>query len=313
LPATLDIRFGGYQGAASVHTRASHIFGRELEKRLGDKVRFEFQENVIEFGHKAGDLLQMVEDGTLSMCYFSASYLADRVAGFALLDLPFTFTDRDPSYAILDGPFGQHLGHELSKTTGYRLLGFWDNGFRHFSNSQHAIVNPADCVGLRIRTLFSDLHTQVFSALGFEPVALDVKDLLQGVRGGRAGQGIIAQENPLTNTYNFEIYKYHRFITLSAHFFGTAVLLCNQAAYESWSDEIREAVAQSASVATAAQRQLARQEDDLMLQKLAEQDVEILTLSEQQRAKFLQAVSPVIQEQKNKFGDQLFGLATQAL
>ena len=307
MPATLDIRFGGYQGPASVHTRASHIFGRELEKRLGERVHFEFQENIIDFGHKAGHLLNMVEDGTLSMCYFSASYLADRAAEFALLDLPFTFTDRDSTYAALDGELGQHLGEALSKTTGYRLLRFWDNGFRHFSNSQHAIADPADCVGISIRTLFSDLHTQVFSALGFEPVTLDVKDLLQGVHNGQ----IVAQENPLTNTYNFEIYKYHRFITLSSHFFGAAALLCNQAAWESWDDEICEAVVQSASLATAAQRQMAAQEDDLMLQKLAAQDVEILALSEQQRANFLQAVSPVIQQQKNKFGEQLFALATQ--
>jgi len=300
----LDIRFGGYQGPASVHTRASHTFGQELEKRLGKQVGFEFQENVIDHGHKAGDLLEMVEDGSLDMCYFSSSYLADRVPEFALLDLPFTFTNRDSTYAILDGPLGQYLGEALSKTTGYRLLRFWDNGFRHFSNSQRAIADPADCVGMTIRTLFSDLHTQVFSALGFEPVALDVKDLLQGVRSGR----IVAQENPLTNTYNFEIFKYHRFITLSSHFFGAAALLCNQATYETWDDEIRQAVEQAASVATAAQRQLAEQEDDLILQKLAAEDVEILTLDEQQRANFLQAVNPVIQDQRNKFGDQLFAL-----
>ena len=307
MPAALNIRYGGYQGPASVHTRASVTFGQELEKQLGKRVRFEFQENVIDLGHKAGDLLQMVEDGTLSLCYFSASYLADRVAEFALLDLPFTFNDRDSAYTILDGPLGQYLGESLSKNTGYRLLRFWDNGFRHFSNSQHPIADPADCVGMTIRTLFSDLHTQVFSALGFEPVPLDVKDLLQGVRSGR----IVAQENPLTNTYNFEIYKYHRFITLSSHFFGAAVLLCNQAAYESWDNEIRQAVEMAASVATAAQRQLAEREDDLMLQKLAAEDIELLTLDERQRANFLRAVSPVIADQKNKFGDELFALLEQ--
>ena len=308
MPTTLDIRFGGYQGPASVHTRASHTFGRELKKRLGEGVRFEFQENIIEFGHKAGDLLQMVEDGTLSMCYFSASYLAKRVPEFALLDLPFTFTERESTYTILDGPLGQYLGEALSKTTGYRLLGFWDNGFRHLSNSQHPIADPADCVGIRIRTLFSDLHSQVFSTLGFEPVALDVKDLLQGVRSGR----ISAQENPLTNIYNFEIYKYHRFITLSSHFFGAAVLLCNQAAYKSWDKDIREAVEQSALVATATQRQLAKHEDELMLRKLAAEDVRIQSLTGPQRTKFRQQLSPLIQQQKNRFGEQLFGLVTQA-
>lgn len=300
----LDIRFGGYQGPASIHTCASHIFGQELKKRLGNRVRFEFQENVIDLGHNAADLLQMVEDGTLSMCYFSSSYLADRVPEFALLDLPFTFTDRESTYAILDGPLGQYLGEALSKTTGFRLLSFWDNGFRHFSNSQHAIADPADCVDMTIRTLFSDLHVKVFIALGFDPHPLDVKDLLQGVRSGE----ISTQENPLTNTYNFEIYKYHRYITLSSHFFGAAALLCNQAAYGSWDDDVRDAIDQSASIATAAQRRLAEREDKLMLHKLATEDVEILALSEPQRANFLQAVLPVIQDQKNKFGAQLFAM-----
>ena len=110
------------------------------------------------------------------------------------------------------------LGYLLAESTGYRLLGFWDNGFRHLSTSQRPIAEPGDCAGMTIRTLFSDLHQKVFAALGFEPVALDVKDLLEGVRSGR----IVAQENPLTNTYNFEIFRHHRYITLSAHFFGAA-------------------------------------------------------------------------------------------
>ena len=305
----LEIRFGGYQGPASVHTRAAHVFGQELEKRLAKKrlerrVRFEFQENVVNLGHNAADLLTMVEDGTLSLCYFSTSYLADRVPEFALLDLPFTYTDRDSTYAILDGELGHHLAEELLSATGFRLLGLWDNGFRHFSNSQHTIAEPADCAGMTIRTLFSDMHTEIFSALGFEPQALDVKDLLEGVRSGR----IVAQENPLTNTYNFEMYKFHRFITLSSHIFGAAALLCNKKAYAAWDDEVREAVTQSASVATLAQRQLAAQEDELMLKKLRAEDVEVTTLSDQQRARFIDAVSPVIQDQKNKSGERLFAL-----
>ena len=304
MAAVPDIRFGGYQGPASVHTRASRILGLELEERFDKRFRFEFQENVIDHGHKAGDLLRMVEDGELDMCYFSASYLAERVPAFALLDLPFTYTDRDSTYTILDGPLGQYLGESLSKTTGYRLLRFWDNGFRHFSNSQRAITAPADCVGMTIRTLFSDLHRQVFRVLGFEPVPLDVKDLLQGVRSGE----IVAQENPLTNTYNFKIHEYHRFITLSSHFFGAAVLLCNRAAYDSWDDGFREAVEQAVSVATIAQRRLARQEDDLILGKLAGTNVEIVSLNAQQRHQFRRAVQPIIEEQKNKFGERLFAL-----
>jgi hypothetical protein len=38
----------------------------------------------------------------MTMCYFSASSLAARVSGFALLDRPFTINGRQKAYAVLD-------------------------------------------------------------------------------------------------------------------------------------------------------------------------------------------------------------------
>jgi TRAP-type C4-dicarboxylate transport system substrate-binding protein len=49
---------------------------------------------------------------------------------------------------------------------------------------------------------------------GFDPVTLDVKDLLAAVQAGT----IDAQENLLTNLYNFGIHTQHRYITLTGHF-----------------------------------------------------------------------------------------------
>ena len=300
----LKIRMAGYQGPTSVHTRSAHLFGEELNRRLGNHIAFEFQENIIDQGHKAGDLLGMVEEGSLTMCYFPTSYLAGRVPEFALLDLPFTYSDREAAYAILDGQMGEHLSNLLASSTGFKLLNFWDNGFRHFSNSEHKICTPSDCVGLTIRTLFSDLHVEVFQALGFKPVPLDVKDLLEGVRS----REIVAQENPLTNTYNFGIHKFHQHITLSSHFFGAAALLCNQDVYLDWDEDIRHHVDQAAALATQAQRRFASAEDEAMLKNLSESGVEIYVLSEDQRKLFQEAVKPVIKRQKSIFGDKLFGM-----
>ena len=61
----VKIRMAGYQGAASVHTRSAHLFGEELKRRLGNHVVFEFQENIIDQGYKAADLLGMVEEGSV--------------------------------------------------------------------------------------------------------------------------------------------------------------------------------------------------------------------------------------------------------
>ncbi|MDH3603727.1 MAG: TRAP transporter substrate-binding protein, partial [Candidatus Tectomicrobia bacterium] len=237
-----------------------------------------------------------------TLCYFSASYLAERVPAFALLDLPFLLNDRANVYTVLDGPLGLYLADQLAVVSGFRLLGWWDNGFRHLTNSVRPIRTPADCQGIRIRTLMSDLHQRVFRLLGFEPVALDVKDLLAGVEAGT----IEAQENPLTNIFNFGIHERHRHITLSGHFFGAAVLLCHQDSYDRWPADVQHVVTQAAAEATRAQRQFAAAEDDEVMGKLDPGQNDIIHLTEAERTQFVHALAPLVNEQRAIFGDELF-------
>ncbi len=298
----IPIRFGGYQPPTSVHNRAADVFGQALATRLGDAIAFHLDGNVIASGHQAVDLLRWVEAGDLTLCYFSASYLAERVPAFALLDLPFLLTDRPRAYAVLDGPLGQQLAEALAAHTGFRLLGWWDNGFRHLSNRVRPIHRPQDCQGLRIRTLMSDLHQEVFRRLGFEPVALDVKDLLAGVQAGT----IDAQENPLTNIYHFGIHEHHRYLTLSGHFFGAAVLLCHQASYRAWPADVQHAIDAAAAEVTRAQRQFAAAEDDAVMAQLDPSRNDIVRLTDAARAEFTERLAPLVNEQRRRFGDELF-------
>lgn len=143
--APISMRFGGYQAPVSVHSRASMVLKEEIEARLGDAVDIEIDGNIVARGHKASELLTMVESGELTMCYFSTSYLGERVPEFAVLDLPFLVKDRERAYAALDGDLGGMLTEKLAACSNYRILGFWDNGFRHFSNRVKPIRRPDDC------------------------------------------------------------------------------------------------------------------------------------------------------------------------
>jgi len=301
VPAPILIRCGGYQPPASIHNRAAEVLGKGLAARLGDAVRFELEGNVVARGANAADLLDWVRSGRIEMCYFSASYLAEAVPEIGVLDLPFVVARREQAYAALDGALGARLAERLAAACGYRVLGWFDNGFRHWSNRTRPIHAPADCRGLRIRTLFSAIHQEVFSALGFEPVPLDVKDLLAAVHAGT----IDAQDNPLTNIYNFAIHEHHRHITLSAHFWGAAALLCNAAAFAGWPREVRDAVVAAAAEATQQQRGMAATEDRDALAKLEAAGCEIVTLTGAERAAFVDALAPVVARHRAALAPEL--------
>ncbi len=298
----IDIHFGGYQGPTSVHNRAVTVFGDALAQSLGGDLTFEHTLNVMDQGHPATDLLDMVTTGEMTLCYFASSYLADRVAEFALLDLPFAIRDRAQAHALLDGPLCHFLTDKIAEVAGFRVVSWWDNGFRHLSNGIRPIRRPQDCVGLKIRTLRSDVYTQTFAALGFEPVFYDVKELASAVASG----AVDAQENALSNTFNLSVHEHHRWITLSAHFFGPAVVLCHKPTYDGWPDDVRAAVDSALAAATAAQRKFAAAEEDAILQKFDLSQNEIISLSEEERAEFAAAVQPVVEATVNRFRNELF-------
>ena len=109
--AKLTVRAGGYQGAASVHSRALAVLAEALEATGGVA---EITGNVTALGRKATDLFGMTETGELDLCYFASSYLADRVPNLAVLDLPFCFTDRAAVFKALDSAIGQALARDIA-------------------------------------------------------------------------------------------------------------------------------------------------------------------------------------------------------
>src|SRR5437879_8070814 len=298
----LDIRFGGYQEPASIHNRAAARFGERLTQALGERVGFELIGSILKLGRPSGDLVPMVERGELSFCYMSTVRFSRSAPDLQLLELPFLVKDRHTVFRALDGEYGERAAGHVAERTPCRLLGYWDNGFRHLSNRVRPIRRPDDCRGIRIRTQMSDLHGEVFRALGFEPIASDVKEFVEQIGGAR----FQAQDNPLHRLYHFGVHHHHRYITLSAHFWGASAIVCNAAHYAGWSAEIRAAVEAAAREATAYQRSLAAAEDAEIMAKLDPAQNDVIRLSEAERGAFLRAVEPVLEKYRRQLGPKLF-------
>ncbi len=305
----IELRFGGYQGAASVHSRAGTVFGEKLAEKLGDSIKFTFHANIVEGGRKAADLLTMVETGELDGCYFSSSYLAGRVPELGIFDQHFVVPDRARAYAILDGPLGGRLADHVAAGTGFVVLDFWDNGFRHISTGRHAILRPQDCQGLKIRTLANDNHQRVFRALGFEPCVIDVRDLPAAVADGT----VDAQENPLTNIYNFGLHRTHTYITLTRHLLGVALVLFNKQRVTSWPADLRSGVEGALRQATLAQRRFAEDDDRICAEKLIAEGAEIHELDNAQRASFVAATQDAVARTRAGFDADLVALFDESL
>jgi TRAP-type C4-dicarboxylate transport system substrate-binding protein len=303
--ADLSFRFGGYQTPISIHTRAGAALGEGLKERLGD-VDYTLDNDITVFGHKTGDLITLTESGELTFCYMSTNYFSSEVPMVSVLDLPFVYNDREKAYAKLDGELGDRLKAAIEAAhPNLKILHFWDNGYRHFSNRVRPIREPKDCAGIRTRTLPSEFQGRIYRRLGFEPVIMNIKQFVAEMETG----DIDGQDNPLTNIYQFDIHKHHRYITLTGHILGVCGLYVNRALYEGWTNEVRQAVNAAALEATETQRESAVKEDIELLKKFDPAENEIIHLSDNERQKFVETVTPIIDEQRAIIGDELVDLA----
>ena len=303
----ITLKFGGYQPPASIHNQAARRFGELLVQKLGDRIAFELIGSVLDIGRLSGELPIMVEKGELSFCYMSTVRFASSVPELQLLELPFLVRDRAAVWCALDGELGALFIRRMHATTPFRVLGLWDNGFRHLTNRVRPIRTPADCRGLRIRTQMSELHGEVFRALGFEPIAADIKRFVQEI----ADDSFDAHDNPLTNIYTFGVHRHHRHITLTGHFFGASLLIANAREYESWPPEVRAAVDEAAPQAIALQRTLAASEDRDVLAKLDPRENDVIQLTAAEHDAFVAAVRPVLAKYRTRLDPKLFAYLEQ--
>lgn len=281
------IRAGGYQGPASVHTRAVHALAAALSRSGGPALAF--LEDITRDGSPAVDLLARVERGAIDLCYFASSYLAFRVPALLGFDVPFSFGDRDAACRALDGALGRLASEQVRARTGFVVLALWDNGVRHLSNRLRPLAGPGDCRGLTIRTQDNRLHQDVFRSFGFRPVAIDVRDLAAAVRDGT----VDAQENPLTNTVNFGLHRTHWFHSLTGHLFGVALLLANRSWHEALPAATRDALDRAVRETTGLQRRLALEEDARCRRVLEAEGAQVLGPHALNLAAFRQAAAPV--------------------
>lgn len=293
-----QIVMGGYGPPTTTHSRALKIIGERLVAQFGDAVDVKYVWNVMDFGYKAEEVLWMSERGLLTLAYQSTSYLTERVPELEYADLPFLFASLDEARAAMDGGFGAWTSEVIERRVpGYKMLGYFENGYRHVSNRLRPVHLPADLRGLSIRSLPSRMHARTYELLGATPKIMDLKPAIAQITAGE----LDAQENPLANTVDYGVHHFHKYHTLTGHSYLSRGIYCHRASFESWPQALQAAMQQAVREAVLAQRELAVREETIAEQAIRSAGGEVVRLTAAERAAFVAAVRPLHDEARARF------------
>jgi TRAP-type C4-dicarboxylate transport system substrate-binding protein len=288
IPSALSI--GGYGPEESSHGAGLDAFRRVVETGTSGDVTVPITWNIMKEGRRNTDLFDLVETGEMFMCYFSTSYLGDRVSALDVLETPFLFDDLGSAHAALDGPLGERLRRAVRTSTGFEALGFWDNGFRHMTNRLRPVHAPAEFKGMRVRMQPNKIHEELIRCWGAIPVAVELSHAIELI----TRLEVEAQENPLANTVAYGVDRVHRFVTMTGHLYGARGLFAHRPTFESLDSDFRTIVETAVTTAVQTQRTAAAEIETSLRVQMEIDGIEFVDLTADERAEFVEKSAPAI-------------------
>src|SRR5204863_5447403 len=107
------------------------------------------------------------------------------------------------------------------------------------------------------RVLPSRIQARTFELLGAVPLRLDLTEAIAKIAAGE----LDAQENPLANTVTYGVHKFHRFHTISNHFYISRPIFLHRPTFDGWPDDLKAAMQRLVNEAVALQRGMHGQEE----------------------------------------------------
>lgn len=248
-----------------------------------------------------GDDIQMMEAlqmGSQEVTCPSTAPITSIDNRFMIFDLPFLFPTEEVASDLLDGDLGQELLDGLSDH-GLIGLAYWENGYRHLTNSVREVKSPADMEGLKIRTMENEVHLDFFRALGANPTPMPFGELFTAMQTGV----VDGQENPVPTIALQNYPEVQDYTTLTGHVYSPFVLLMSKIFWDKLPAELQTVVEDGAILARDEQRRINREYTEELKGDLVDAGMTVTELTTEELKAFQDATKPTVEKFKSQIGE----------
>lgn len=193
-----------------------------------------FPASQIASGAKA---IEYVQAGTLDIALESTMAFSNFVKEVGVLDMPFLFSNKEEAFRIIDGAVGKELA-QIAEKKGFKIIGWWDNGFRSITSTKGPVAAPSDLSGLKIRTPESKVFLTTFETLGAIPTPMAVSEVFTALQLGTVDAAENSDSNNIKNKF-IEVCPYY---SVTKHIYTFEPLIMSIDKFNSFTPEQQEAI-----------------------------------------------------------------------
>ncbi len=268
-----------------------------VEEESGGAMEVEIYGNSVLGGDT--DIADAVIQGNVTMGMPTVSSLATYAKELNVLDSPFLFSSTDQVYEVLDSEVGQTLLDSLN-AAGLQGLSFWENGFRYLTANKE-IHSVDDLKNLKIRVMENEIHLAFWKALGANPSPLSYSELYTALQQG----SFDAEENTLSNIQGQKFYEVQSYVIGTKHLYSPYCLYTNQEFWESLSEENRQILTEAIAACRDEQREMCAEEEETILQSLADEGCTYVELTEGELTEFKQGLDEIYAQVVEIAGEEI--------
>ena len=240
------------------------------------------------------ELLQKLKLGQV-MFSVPSSIMSSVAPEFGVFEMPYIIQSRDHIQAVeeqmLDDTFNAALEPE-----GYKILAFFENGFRHITNNVRPINVPSDLEGIKLRTPRGEWRVKMFQTYGANPTPMAFSDVFTALQTGV----IDGQENPYAQIASAKFYEVQDYLSQTGHVYTPAYVLVGKANFEKLPQEVQDALTEAAKEAQSYVYETAERLEGEFLDEIKSGGTEV---NEADKQAFIDASGSIYEE----FGSQVEG------
>lgn len=227
---TREVRIASHVSAFSPLHAQSELFAAEIEQRLPGEFEFKLFP-----GGQLGDekaLIANVQAGAIEMINVASGVMKlDKKLG--VFDLPWLFADRAHVRRAMAAGLENAVRGRIEEVGNVKVIGVYENGFRHVMNGEQPVHTPDDLEGLKIRISGGKFRQGVFQQMGATPQSVPWAETFTALQTGVVDGAEAA-------TYGFYEQKHYEvadYLSLTSHVYTPSFLLISHSFFDSLTPE----------------------------------------------------------------------------
>lgn len=299
------IKFSHVVAADTPKGQGAAMFKKLAEEKFPGRVTVEVYPNSSLYGD--GKEMEALLTNNVHMLAPSLAKFDKFTPKVQLFDLPFLFDNIKAVERFQVSEKGKELLNSM-RDKGITGLAYWNNDLKQLSANK-ALRVPADARGQKFRVQNSEVLDAQFKQILAIPRKMAFAEMYQGLQTGVVN----GAENPYSNIYSQKIHEVQKYITESNHGLLSYMVIVNTKFWDELPADIRTGLQEVLDQVTVEINKVSHDFNLADKKKIVEAGTtEIITLTDEERAKWRDAMRPVWKKFEDQIGADLISAAEAA-